>query len=124
MKILREFFIIASATCAGELLHHVLPFPVPAGIYGMVLLLVLLLPGRVREEQIAKTADYLIEVMPLMFIPAAVGLVDVFGQLKRILLPVCVMTFVSTFLVMGVTGKVEELLLKGKESKAEKEEKA
>lgn len=59
----------------------------------------------------------LIEIMPVMFIPAGVGLITAWGKLKTMLVPVGIITVVTTFLVMIVTGKVTEMMLKQKEKK-------
>ncbi len=66
------------------------------------------------------TGNLLLDLMPLMFIPAAVGLIEKFEELKAILVPFLVITVMSTFLVMTITGKAAEAVLNGKE-KAGKE---
>ena len=61
---------------AGELLKELLPFPVPASIYGLVLMLLALVTGIVKVEQVNDVSTFLLDVMPVMFIPASVGLID------------------------------------------------
>ena len=39
MKYLKEFAVILGITLAGEWMNHVLPLPVPAGVYGLFLML-------------------------------------------------------------------------------------
>ena len=58
----------------GEFFRMVIPLPVPASVYGLVLLLAALLTGVIKLDQVEGAADFLIEIMPVMFIPAAVGL--------------------------------------------------
>ena len=106
---MRQFGIIAAMTCIGELMHYFIPLPVPGSIYGLLLMLAALMTGIVKLEQVKETAEFLIDAMPLMFIPAGVGLMTAWGQLRQILLPVTIITFVSTVAVMGVTGRVTEL---------------
>ena len=108
---MRQFGIIAAMTCIGELMHYFIPLPVPGSIYGLLLMLAALMTGIVKLEQVRETAEFLIDAMPLMFIPAGVGLMTAWGQLRQFLLPVTIITFVSTVAVMGVTGRVTELLL-------------
>ena len=60
----------------GEVLRYVLPLPVPASVYGLVLMLVFLLTGLVKLDQVENAADFLIGIMSPMFIPAAVALMD------------------------------------------------
>ena len=118
MNYLRQFTIIMAVTCVGETLRFLLPFPVPASIYGLVLMFVLLLTKTVRLEDTEKTGSFLIEIMPVMFIPAGVGLIASWEKLKPVLLPVCVITIASTIIVMAVTGKVTDGLA-GKEIRSD-----
>lgn len=111
MKYFRQFVIIMLVTCIGEVLHSLIPLPVPASIYGLVIMLALLMSHAVKLENVEKMADMLIELMPLMFIPAGVGLVASWSDLKCILVPVLVITPVVTVIVMIVTGKVSDWLL-------------
>lgn len=112
MKYLRQFFIILAFSFAGEVLHALIPMQVPASIYGLVLLFIALLAGWVKLPQIRETANFLITVMPLMFIPAGVGLLESWGELRTILLPVCVIVVVSTILVMGISGMVTQAMIR------------
>lgn len=110
MRYIKQFAIILAVTCIGEILKYFIPLPIPASIYGLVLMLVLLMTRRVRLESVKETAEFLIEIMPMMFIPAAVGLLVSWEQLQPILVPVLVITVVSTFAVMIVTRKVTDFL--------------
>ena len=112
MKYLRQFFIILAFSFAGEVLHALIPMQVPASIYGLVLLFIALLAGWVKLPQIRETANLLITVMPLMFIPAGVGLLESWGELRTILLPVCVIVVASTILVMGISGMVTQAMIR------------
>ena len=112
MKYLRQFMIILLVSFVGELLKYAIPLPVPASIYGLVILFILLETGVLKLDAVKDTAIFLIEIMPLMFIPAGVGLIESLGDLSSMLVEVTVITVVSTVLVMGVSGKVTELVLK------------
>ena len=112
MKYLRQFMIILLVSFVGELLKYVIPLPVPASIYGLVILFILLETGILKLDAVKETAVFLIEIMPLMFIPAGVGLMESWGDLNSMLVDVDVIIRVSTVRVMGVSGKVTELVLK------------
>ena len=112
MKYLRQFMIILLVSFVGELLKYVIPLPVPASIYGLVILFILLESGILKMDAVKETSVFLIEIMPLMFIPAGVGLMESWGDLNSMLVEVVVIILVSTVLVMGVSGKVTELVLK------------
>ena len=71
----------------------------------------------IKVEHVKETGEFLIEIMPLMFIPAGVGLITSWSQLQSFLVPLLVITVVSTFVVMIVTGKVTDFLISRKEGK-------
>ena len=99
MKYLRQLLMILIFSFIGEVLHAVIPIQMPASIYGLVLLFIALMTGLVKLPQVHEAARFLIEIMPLMFIPAGVGLIDSWGELRPILLPVIVLLLVSTVLL-------------------------
>lgn len=119
MRHLKGILIISGFTMAGEFLNTVLPLPVPAGVYGLFLLLTALCFHFVRLEEISEVGDFLLDTMPLMFVPAAVGLMDCFEELKAVLLPVFVISTLSTLFVMAVTGKTAQFMIR-KKRKGEK----
>lgn len=115
MKVIRECTIIFGVTLAGEMLNAALPLPVPAGVYGLFILLALLCSGWVRLEDVEQTGNFLLDIMPVMFIPAGVALMEQADELKPLLLPFLAVTAVSTFFVMIVTGKTAQMIIrKGK----------
>ena len=93
-------------TCIGEILKYLIPLAIPSSIYGLCLMMVLLVTG------IVKSGTFLIEIMPLMFIASGVGIVVYWKQLKTMLIPLIIITFVSTVLVMAVSGKVTQYVIK------------
>ena len=108
---IKELFWIFGFSLAGELAHHLLPLPVPASIYGLLRLLPALKAGWLHPAKVERTADFLVEIMPLLFVPAGVGLVASWEDLRPVLVPVLLITLVSTVLVFGVTGVVAQRLL-------------
>lgn len=119
MKYIFELLIILLVSLTGEILKYFIPLPIPASIYGLVIMLVLLCTGILKLDRISDTGDWLIKVMPLMFIPGGVGVITVWDELKPVLIPVIVITVVSLIVTMVVTGKVTEFIIKrrgGKEN--------
>lgn len=114
LKYIREIVIIFGITMTGEILNAVLPLPVPAGVYGLFILLGLLCSGFIKLPDVSTVGGLLLDLMPLMFIPAATGLINQVDELKAVLFPVVVISVVSTLFVMTVTGKMTELVLKGR----------
>ncbi|MDD3252576.1 MAG: CidA/LrgA family protein [Lachnospiraceae bacterium] len=121
MKYIRECTIIFGITLIGELLNHVLPLPIPAGVYGLFLLLVLLCSGVVKLKDVESTGDFLLEIMLPMFIPACVGLMESYTSMAGAVLPLVATCMISTMVVMAVTGKTAEWMLKAGRKKKEDE---
>ncbi len=119
MKYLRQFCIILLISFLGEILHSLIPLPVPASVYGLILMLTALCTGILKPEQVGAAADFLIEIMPVMFIPAAVGLLDAWPVLKPVCLPVIAVTVITTVIVMAVTGQITQRMIRHKPRKKE-----
>ena len=117
MKYIKQFILILAISFAGELLKYLLPLPVPASLYGMVLMFLALLTGVIKLEHVRETGKFLIEIMPLMFIPAGVGLMSSWSTLKPLLLPVAVITVVTIITVMVASGHTAQFILKREEKR-------
>ena len=87
--------MILLVSFAGEVLKLALPFPVPGSIYGMLLLFIALCTGVIRLEHVRETGLFLVEIMPILFVSAGVGLMDSWGDLRKILLPVLLIMLVT-----------------------------
>ena len=74
MKYLYQFLVILGFSFAGEMIHAVVPLPVPASVYGLVLLFVCLMLEVVKLNQIEEAADFFLQIMPVLFIGASVSL--------------------------------------------------
>jgi holin-like protein len=115
MKYLKQLGIILLVTCIGELIRYFVPLPIPGSIYGLVLMFVLLCTHVIKLDDVRAGAGFLIEIMPVMFIPAAVGLMDSWSDVQPILIPMLVIPIVTTAIVMAVTGiTAQKIIEKGK----------
>ena len=112
MKILKQFLIILAISFVGEILKYFIPLPIPASIYGMVILFIVLMTGIISLESVKHVGKFLIEIMPVMFIPAGVGLMASWGVLKPVLVPVSIITVVSLILVIIASGRTSQLIIK------------
>lgn len=110
MKFLFQFARLAAFCLAGELLHTLLPLPVPASIYGLALLLAALVTGLVRLEQVRETALFLTGIFPVLFVPAAAGVMDLLPEISDLLLPILLAVGPLTLLVMAAAGRVTQAL--------------
>lgn len=121
MKLIREVLWIIFFTFVGEVLNVLLPLPVPAGVYGLVLMLLFLMIGIIRLEEVEQAGNFLLETMSIMFLPAAVGIMTVSKILLPVLFPYMVIILLSTFFVMTATGLSAEFILRKTESPEDKE---
>lgn len=112
MKYLKQFGIILAISFVGEILNAVLPLPIPAGIYGIVLLFILLETKVIKLEAVRETGNLLIDIMPVMLVPPAVELMDYWGIVKPQVLKYVIATVVSTIVVMIVSGLVTEGIIR------------
>lgn len=112
MKYIRQFLIILLISFMGELLKELLPLPVPASIYGLVLLFLALEFHIIPLEAVKETGKFLIEIMPILFVPAGVGLIESWDALRPIFVPVLAIMVISTVVVMAVSGRVTQSVMR------------
>lgn len=112
MNYIKQLLIIIGFSLLGEALAALIPLPVPAAIYGLVLLLIALMTGCLKAEAIADTARFAIGIMPILFVAPAVNILENWGVIAPNLIPIVVVMLVSTFIVFIVSGVVTQLFLK------------
>ena len=123
MKYIKQSAVILGITWVGEWMSETLPLPVPAGVYGLFLMLILFCIGVLRVEQVEEAGNFLLDIMPVLFVPAAVGLMESYEQIQMVLVPMMVICVVSTIVVMVVTGKVADGIM-GRKDKGKRGKKA
>ena len=112
MKYIRQFGIILLLSFLGELLRALIPLPVPASIYGIVLLFTALEARIIKVDAIRETSAFLLEIMPMLFVPAGVGLLEKWDVLRPVWLPFVVIVVVSTFAVFAAAGRVTQRVMR------------
>ena len=117
VKYIFQFARITAFCLAGEVLAAVLPLPIPASVYGLLLMVVALKTGLLKLEQVRETGLFLTGIFPLLFVPAAAGVMELGSQLIDLLLPAVLAIVPITALVMAVTGMVAQKCAGGKEHK-------
>ena len=118
MKLIFEFARIAAFCFVGEVCHLVLPLPIPASVYGLMLLLAALRFGVVKLEQVRTAALFLTGIFPLLFVPAAAGVMELWAELGVMLLPAVISIVPVTVLVFAAAGRTTQALIRRKEKKA------
>lgn len=122
MKTLGQIVIILLVSFAGEMLNYCLPLPIPASIYGIVILFCLLEFKVIPLRAVKETGDFLVSIMQLMFIPAAVGLLEAWDVIAPNWLPYILITLISTFVVMFFSGRVTQAVIRLGRVKEERHE--
>ncbi len=108
MKWVFQFGRILTVCFLGETLAALLPLPIPASVYGLVLMLAALKLGVIRLEQVQDAGRFLVAILPVLFLPAAVGVMDLHAELTAMLLPCLLAVVPVTVLVMGAAGLVTQ----------------
>lgn len=114
MKYLTQFLRILAFTLAGELLQRLVPLPIPASVYGLVLLFAALNTGLVKLEQVKDAGGFLISILPILFVSPAVGILDNWEAIRGALIPILALTLLSTVLTFGIAGRATQAMM-GKE---------
>ena len=110
MKYLKQLLIILFFSFLGEVLQSLIPLPIPAAIYGLVLMLLALALKILKPEAVQETSHFLIEIMPVMFVAPAVNILSYWGIIAPHVVPIVVIVVVSTVVVFAVSGLVTRLL--------------
>ena len=114
MKYLKQFSIILAFSALGELLSKLIPLPIPAAIYGLLLLLIALCTGLLKAEKVQETADFLIRIMPVLFVAPAAAILQHWGIVRPYIAQIAFICVATTVLVMAVSGLVTACLIKKK----------
>ena len=111
MKYVFQFARIMGFCLAGEVLRALLPLPIPAGIYGLLLLAAALLTGLVKLEQVKQAGDFLTSIFPLLFVPTMVGVMEVWDLIAANLVPIVLAVGPVTWVVMAVAGRITQHIM-------------
>ena len=112
MNLIVEFCVVFLICMVGEWISALLPFTLPASVVSLIILLILLLSGRVKERTIQGTSQFLINNMGMLFIPSVVGTLEYLDVLKLQFMPFLVVSIVSTPLFYVATAWSVQLLMK------------
>ena len=116
-----QFARILAFCFLGEICHAVLPLPIPASIYGLLLLLAALRLGIVKLEQVKEVGLFLTGIFPLLFVPAAAGVMELWAEMGAMLLPILIAIVPVTVLVLVSAGRTTQALTSRRAAKKEAE---
>lgn len=117
MKYIKQVLIILLFTLLGEALSKVIPFPIPAAIYGLVLMLVALCTGLLKTEAVQEVSGFFISIMPVLFVPPAVRILEYWGVIGPNVAAIAIIAVATTFLVFAVSSLVTQQITKKKGGK-------
>lgn len=112
MKYLSQTLIILGFTLAGEALQRLIPVPIPASVYGLVLLFLALCFGLVKAEQVKEVGGFLTSILPILFVSPTVAIVEYRELIAPKILPICLLLVSTTVLTFGISGRVTQRLSK------------
>ena len=112
MNIMAEIAIILGICLVSEVIAALLPIVFPASVISMILLLVLLLTGVVKDRHISRVSAFLVGNMAFFFLAPCVGLMEHASTLMNCLLPFLLVAALTTPIVYCVTGWTIQLMMK------------
>ena len=112
MKYLSQLCIILGFTTAGEALQRLIPLPIPASVYGIVLLFAALCTGVLKLHQVKDTATFLTGILPVLFVSPAVGILEDWGLIQDELIPIACLLVSTTVFTFGISGRVAQRFIK------------
>lgn len=110
MNVFIGLFFILAFLAIGNLLSGLLGGFMPGSVIGMLLLFVSLLTGIVQDRWIRQVATFLTDNMMIFFMPAFMGIMDLWGVIKMNLWAWVAILILSTALVLVATGVVQDLI--------------
>jgi len=120
MKYIFQLFIILVVSFIGELIHYFVPLPIPASIYGLVIMFILLETKIIKLSMVKETSSYILGIMTIFFVPPCVGFINAFPLMKQFGIQFLVIGIGTTVLVMIATGWVTQIIMRGKQKHAVK----
>lgn len=104
MNKLGQFGLILGVLFLGEILVTRFNLPIPSSILAMIILFILLMVKIIKLKWVEDVGNSLLDNLSVMFIPAGVGIVRELELFKGKIIQLAIIIFVSTLIVMVVTG--------------------
>ena len=110
MTYIRQFLIILGFTLAGEALQRLIPLPIPASVYGLLLLFAALSLKLVKVENVKATASFLVSILPVLFVSHVAGIVEHWSAIQPQIWGICLLIVSTTAITFGVSGGLAQFL--------------
>lgn len=110
MNYLKEFVILCICLMLGVATRHIINFPIPEAVYGMIYLFIAFALNIIKPDDVKKTSNGILQNLAILFVPAGVGIINSYSAIKGKTLMLIFLVVLGTAITMGVTGKIIELL--------------
>jgi len=117
MHYLKQFTVIIAISALSELLAIFIPLPIPASIYGMLLLFLLLMTGVLKLKQVESAANLLLAIMPALFVVSGAGLITSYGQIAENFTSWVAVNIGSSIVILATTGLLAQGMIRRKKAK-------
>lgn len=119
---LGQLIILFILNFIGIIISKILNLPIPGTILGMILFFILLQTKILKVESVEDAVNVLLLNMTILFMPSAVKILDTAYLMQGQFLKILILLISTTFITMGVTGKIVQFMIELTEKKEEKDE--
>ncbi|MCB1582141.1 MAG: CidA/LrgA family protein [Marinicella sp.] len=112
MKMVAGIIILVLYHQMGELMMNWLEWPIPGGVFGMLMMFITLLIMKKPPQVIGQSSEFLLRHLAFLFVPAGVGIMLLFDLIKQEWLAMLVSMVLSTFISLGFVAWLMQKLIK------------
>lgn len=102
--------LILCCQLLGEIITRITKMPIPGPVIGMVILFGWLTFRQGIPSDLATVGGVLLRYLPLLFVPAGVGVISYLDLLVKSWAPITAAILIGTLVTIAVTGAVMQLL--------------
>lgn len=110
MKYVSQFLIIMTISLLGEVLSRLSPLPIPASVFGILLLFTALCLKIVKLEQVKEAGAFLSSILSVLFVPPVVGLLEQWAVIKDSIVLIVLLSIVTTVTTFYIAGGATQLV--------------
>jgi len=110
LKYYVQLMIILLFSLVGEFASNSLHLPVPGSIIGLFCLFLALQFNWIRLRHINAVGQFLLANMTILFLPAAVGIMDKFNVIAPYLIPICLILLFAVIFNIAVIALVVQFI--------------
>lgn len=114
VKYLYQIMLITVFSLLGELCRYCIPFPIPASIYGMVLLFLTLSMKIIPKKSVEDVGGFLTSFLPVLFVAPTVNIVASWDLIRGDLIVLILVCIVTTIITFAASGLVTDWLVRRK----------